>query len=325
MDPHGTGERLARTPPRTAVRRLAIGRLVSLTGTIAAGTALSFSIYRQTGSAAWVAATMILTFGIIGLFGPIAGAIGDRFDRRLVMIVAETAAAVCWATMVLVADVPVVLLALAFLASAFEAPFPSAASAAIPNLAGPENLSWANSLIAMGRYAGLTLGPLIGGVLVAAVGARWVFAANAISFLVSVALVVSVHGDFADPDRGEEEVEEHRGLAAGFRFIARDRVLALLLVSWAAFLVGMASTIVADPVLAEACGSLLEDRYDPQGSRHRSIRTIRPVSWKPTHACPSNAEREAGVISGSASGPANISPLAPSITVIEAGCSGSGR
>jgi MFS family permease len=254
MDAHGIGLVPARTAPRVAVRRLAIGRLVSLTGTIAAGTALSFSIYRQTGSAAWVAATMILTFGIIGLFGPIAGAIGDRFDRRLVMIVAETAAAVCWGTMVFVADIPVVLLALAFLASAFEAPFPSAASAAIPNLAGPENLSWANSLIAMGRYTGLTLGPLIGGVLVAAVGARWVFAANAISFLVSVALVVSVHGDFADPDRGEEEVEEHRGLAAGFRFIARDRVLALLLVSWAAFLVGMASTVVADPVLAEAFG-----------------------------------------------------------------------
>jgi MFS family permease len=254
MDPHGIGEAPARTPPRAAVRRLAIGRLVSLTGTIAAGTALSYSIYRQTGSAAWVAATMILTFGIIGLFGPIAGAIGDRFDRRLVMIVGETAAAACWGAMALVADVPVVLLALAFLASASEAPFPAAASAAIPNLAGTANLSWANSLIAMGRYTGLTLGPLIGGVLVAAVGARWVFAANAASFLISVALVASVHGDFADPERDEAEVEQHRGLAAGFRFIARDRVLALLLVSWAAFLLGMASTIVADPVLAEAFG-----------------------------------------------------------------------
>jgi hypothetical protein len=54
MDSHGNGEVIARTPPRAAVRRLAIGRLVSLTGTISAGTALSYSIYRQTGSAAWV-------------------------------------------------------------------------------------------------------------------------------------------------------------------------------------------------------------------------------------------------------------------------------
>jgi MFS family permease len=253
MNAHGDRP-FARTDPRTAVRRLAVGRLISLTGTIGAGTALSYSIYRETRSAAWVAATMVLTFGIIGLLGPIAGAIGDRYDRRLVMIVGESAAAVCWILMAGVADLPAVLLGLAFLASVFEAPFASAASAAIPNIAGPDNLSWANSLIAMGRYTGLTLGPLLGGVLVAAVGARWVFAANGVSFVVSVALVASVHGDFAEPKRDAEEAERHRGLTAGFRFIAADRVLSLLLLSFVVFLLGMASTIIADPILAEDFG-----------------------------------------------------------------------
>ena len=249
--PKPTTGRPSRTPPRTAVQRLAIGRFISFTGTIAAGTALSYSIYQKTGSAAWVAATMILTFGIIGLLGPITGAMGDRYDRRMVMIVGEIAAAICWAAMSLVADVPALLLALAFLASIFEAPFQSASSAAIPNLAGIDDLSRANSLIAVGRYAGVTLGPMIGGVLVASIGARWVFALNAVSFLVSVGLVASVHGPFADPERSEADVEEHRGLAAGFRFIARDRVLRLLLTSWAIFFLGMASTIIADPVLAD--------------------------------------------------------------------------
>jgi MFS family permease len=217
--------KLRRTSPRTAVRRLALGRFISYTGTIASGTALSYSLYAETGSAAWVAAAMILTWGIIGLLGPISGAIGDRYDRRLVMIVGETAAAACWFAMAFLTDLPVVLLALAFLASVFEAPFPAASGAAIPNVAGTENLSWANSLISMGRYAGLTLGPLLGGVLVASIGAPWVFVGNAISYLVSVALVASVRADFADPERDAEEIEEHRGLAAGFRFIRRDRVL----------------------------------------------------------------------------------------------------
>jgi MFS family permease len=237
------------------VRRLAIGRFISLTGTIAAGTALSYSMFRQTGSATWVAATMLATFGIIGLLGPIAGAIGDRFDRRLVMIIGETAAAAFWGAMAVVTDMPALLLSLAFLASVSEAPFASAAGAAIPNLAGKDNLSSANSLIAVGRYTGLTVGPLVGGVLVAAIGARWVFAANAVSFLISVALVASVRGNFADPEREEdEEPQEHRGLAAGFRFIARDRVLKRLLISWTVFIFGMASTLIADPILADEFG-----------------------------------------------------------------------
>ena len=78
-----------------------IGRFISLTGTIAAETALSYSMFKQTGSAAWVAATMLATFGIIGLLGPIAGAIGDRYNRRLVMIIGKSAAAAFWGAMAL--------------------------------------------------------------------------------------------------------------------------------------------------------------------------------------------------------------------------------
>ena len=35
---------------------------------------------------------MILTFGVVGFFGPFAGAISDRFDRRRVTIVGEVGA-----------------------------------------------------------------------------------------------------------------------------------------------------------------------------------------------------------------------------------------
>jgi MFS family permease len=243
-----------RTPPRTAVRRLALSRFISFTGTVASGTALSYTLYERTGSAAWVAASMILTWGMIGLLGPISGAIGDRFDRRRVMLVSEIGSAVTSFAMAAVLDLPVVLLAFAFSAALFEAPFPAASSAAIPNVAGTDNLSWANSLISMGRYAGLTLGPLAGGLLVASVGAEWVFIGNAVSFLLSVWLIWSVRADFGDPDRDAAEIEEHKGLAAGFRFIRRDRVLTWMLASWVVFIVGMASTIIADPVLADEFG-----------------------------------------------------------------------
>ena len=66
--------------------------------------------------------------------------------------------------------------------------------------------------------------------------------------------MVSVRGNFADPEREEEDAQEHRGLGAGFRFIARDRVLKRLLLSWTVFILGMASTLIADPILADEFG-----------------------------------------------------------------------
>jgi MFS family permease len=247
------GAAASTTAPRTAVRRLALGRFISHAGSLAANTALAFSMYERTDSAGWIAATFAATWGIEGLLSPIAGAIGDRFDRRRVMIVSEIAEMACWIAMVFL-DAPVALLGVAFLASVLGSPFYPASTAAIPNVAGEEHLSWANSLIAVGSNTGLTLGPILGGVLFAAVGARWVFAANAVSFALSVLLVWSIHADFSDPDRSEESEAEHRGFVAGFRFINRDRVLRTVIVSFIAFIIGMGTTLVADPVLADEFG-----------------------------------------------------------------------
>ena len=104
----------------------------------------------------WVSATMLLTWGIIGFLGPLAGAIGDRFDRRRVMIVSELGAAACWTVMAFLVDSPAVLLGVAFTSSVLGSPYFPASGGAIPNIAGEEHLSWANSLIAIGRNAGLT-------------------------------------------------------------------------------------------------------------------------------------------------------------------------
>jgi MFS family permease len=241
------------TPARTAVRRLALGRAISVAGTFAAGTALTYTIYRETQSTAWISATMLLTWAVIGFFSPLGGAFGDRFDRRRVMIVSESAAALCWFAMALVAQSPAVLLTIAFAASVVEVPYFPASSAAIPNVAGEVHLSWANSLLSVGRYAGLTFGPILGGLLVAVIGPEWVFAANGLSYLASVALTLSVRANFADPER-DQASDEHRGLLAGFRFVRRDRVLRLLALSFMVFIVGMATTLVADPVLADEFG-----------------------------------------------------------------------
>jgi MFS family permease len=241
-------------PARSNVRRLAIGRLISVTGGAAAYTALMFTIWDRTHSATWQSGTLLLTFGVVGILGPVTGHLGDRYDRRGVMVASELVAGAFFLGMAFV-DSPAVLVALAFGSAIAEAPFMSASAAAIPALADrPEDIAWANSLLAVGRHAGIMVGPVIGGVLVAAVGPASVFALNAATFVVSVLLSLSVHAKFSET-RTAEEVDEHRGMAAGVRFLWRDRVLRRLTLAWLVFLLGAGMGMVADAPLAAAFDS----------------------------------------------------------------------
>jgi MFS family permease len=238
------------TTSRAAVRRLAVARLISLTGGAAAFMALNFTIFERTGSATWVAAALFLTFGTVGFVSPFASVLGDRFDRKKVMIASDLGGAVFFAGMALVHG-PVPLLGFAFGSALAEAPFLSASNAAIPNLVDESQLGWANGLVALGRNSGILLGPLLGGVLVATVGPGAVFAANAVSFVISAALVATVRGDF---NAHRESSEEHRGVKAGFRFVIHDRVLRTVALSWLAIVLGLGMTMVADVPLVTLFG-----------------------------------------------------------------------
>jgi MFS family permease len=236
--------------PRSNIRRLAIGRLISVTGGAAAYAALMFTVWEQTHSTAWQSGTLLLTFGVVGILGPVTGHLGDRFDRRKVMIGAEAVAAAFFLGMAFV-DTTWLLVGLAFGSAIAESPFWSASAAAIPALAEREDdIAWANGLLGLGRNAGIMLGPVIGGLLVGPLGASWVFALNAVTFLVSVVLTVSVHADFSEARTAEEEAE-HEGMGAGIRFLWRDRPLRTMVTAWIVFLLGAGMGMVADAPLAE--------------------------------------------------------------------------
>jgi MFS family permease len=239
---------------RIAVRRIAVSRLISVTGSAAAYTALMATIYERTDhSPWWLAVTLLLTFGIGGLLGPVAGHLGDIFDRRKVMLISDLASAAFFLGMGLVSG-PTALIAFAFGSAVADLPFLAASRAAIPNLVDDEaDLAWANSWVSIGVNAGITLGPVLGGVLVATVGGRWVFVANAVTYLVSFGLVWSVHRPFSSA-RDEEEEAAHRGVVAGFRFIRRDPVLLRIVLAFGVMVLGLGMGMVADRPLAEHFG-----------------------------------------------------------------------
>jgi MFS family permease len=240
---------MPRSPSPSGVRRVALARAVSQTGSSAAFAALNFVIYERTRSAAWLSATLLLTFGTVGLAGPVAGSIADRFDRRRVMIVSDLSAAAMFAGMGLV-DSVIPLLALAFAAALAETPFQAAAAAAIPDMTPDDGLSRANGLVEVGGQVGFLLGPLLGGALLAARGASTVFTANSASFALSALLCLSVRGRFRAIPQGE-----HRGAAAGIRLMLGDPMLRGVGIVYLGTVLGLGMTMVATVPLVGQLGA----------------------------------------------------------------------
>ena len=252
---------------RSNVRRLALGRLISVTGGAAAYTALNYTVWERTHSPFMQALSLLLTFGVAGLVGPFTGALGDRYNRRTVMIWSEAISAAFFAAMVFAKD-PGLLIVLAFGSAIAELPFFSASRAAIPNLVESEkDLSWANSLVSMGVHAGIAVGPVIGGGLVAILApgdtplpdrlhmaGAVVFGLNAISFLISLAVTLTVRGRFEE-ERAADAPPEHEGLFAGAAYLWREPVLRRMAMAWLVFVLGMGMGMVADAPLAESFGT----------------------------------------------------------------------
>jgi MFS family permease len=190
-----------------AVRRLALAGLISLAGTDASGVAFSFALFAQTHSTIWLAAGMLVSFGLGSVLAPLGGAVADRAPRKALMVGADLVSATSFATLLLW-HTPWALLSVSVVSTAAGLVFGPAANAAIPNLAGEDQLARANALIATGGNVGKAVGRLGAGALVGLCGFAVVFALNAVSFLVSAALILSIHGQFEAEGRRDRRPRE---------------------------------------------------------------------------------------------------------------------
>ena len=181
------------TAPTTAIRRLAVSRAVATTGYEAGWIALMVAVFARTHSTVWMSAALFAAIATSGLAAPVAGALGDRYDRRRVMIASELGAAVFAAAMV-VASAPALLVGLAALVGLAEAPFMPASSAAVPNLV-PDGSAGVGQLDDGGRSQrrALCWGRWRAACSLPRSAPSAVFGISAVAFLIAGALVASVH------------------------------------------------------------------------------------------------------------------------------------
>ena len=222
-------------------RRLAFGRLVSLSGGSAAYIALVSAIYGETGSALWVSAAIFSSVVASVVSAPFAGWIGDHFDRRSVLIGADVAAAAVSLAMAATAKHAVALVVLLGLSSIAQSPFEPASASALPNVVPEVDLPRANALVAATSSAGYLLGPLLGGaVLAAGASPAALFAVDAGTFALSALVLATIRRPF-----GRGSTREHPGLLAGLRLIAGERALRATVLAGTVSLLGVGIVDVA--------------------------------------------------------------------------------
>jgi len=218
-------------------------RLISSVGTMAAYVALVAVVYDRSGhSGGWVAAVLVVMFGVAAAVGPWAGALGDRFDRRRLMIVSDVAGAATFVGIAFAHSL-VLLMVLAGLSSLASAPFGPASQALLVMLVPVDRRTWATATRASSYSAGQLLGGVSGGFLVAAFGGSTAFLINAVSFLVSAVFITQIKGSYRAAAVNDQT---HAGVSAGFRLVGRTPALRLTLVAVSVGLLGTGMINVAE-------------------------------------------------------------------------------
>jgi MFS family permease len=218
-------------------------------GTWLAFVALTVDVWDRTHSGSWVAALLIADFLPAIALGLTVGPLVDRFSRRRIMVAADLIRFGVFCVLPF-AGSPGQIVALAAVAGLATGFFRPAVYAGLPNLVDDAELPSAQGLMQAADALTTVLGPLVGGVLVAASGPDWAYAINAVTFLYSAALILRIPGRMLQAARAATE-GHWRDVAAGLKYIWGSRALMTVLIAWNVGMVGYAGVNVAEIALAK--------------------------------------------------------------------------
>lgn len=228
-----------------AFRNLFLATLGSSVGTLLAAVALAIDVKDKTSSSpnsgVWVAAVLIVEFLPTIFVGLLLGPLLDRLDRRSLMIAADAIRVVVFAALPFASSAGMVV-ALAFVAGLATGFFRPAVYAGVPNLVSEQDLPAANALLQGIENVSWAIGPLVGGALTAAAGPSAAYAINAVSFVVSIVLVVRIPAHLLQSERALSR-GHWRDLRDGFAAALRSPSMRAVLVAWgiASFAAGLAN------------------------------------------------------------------------------------
>ena len=213
-------------------RMLWTGQLLSDTGTQVGGLAYPLLILALTHSAALAGVVGTARAAtVLGLQLP-AGALADRFDRRLTMIICDILRALLLAVLAVLvvahlAPWPVVMV-VSMIEGGAGVIFTPAAAAALPAIVPDGQLEEAWAATEARTYAASLAGPALGGLLFG-LGQAVPFLADAVSYGASFGTVSRIRGRFR-PENPAGRKALWREVADGLRFVGQVPILRAALI-----------------------------------------------------------------------------------------------
>lgn len=190
--------------------------------------AVALLVYERTGSTLASSATYACSYLSWLVGGPVLSALADRHRRRRLMIVCDLLRFALVGLLVLPGvPLPLVFVVLV-LVGLLAPPFDAAKGALLPELLEGDRYVTGNAVLGVVTQGSQIGGFLLGGLLVAAVGARGALAVDALTFLVSAAAVGLLVRERPTPSvEGGSSLA--RDIAAGARLVAGSSVLLRML------------------------------------------------------------------------------------------------
>ena len=237
---------------RRPVVALLAAEVVSTTGSQMTWLALPWFVLVTSGSATRM--SLVVAGELIGLaaFGVPGGKLLGRIGARQTMLLCDGARAPVMIALPLLHWAGALsfgfVVAAAVVLGALTAPYFAAQRMIVPELLGEDEelVSKASALFQGATRVTMLLGPVVGGILIAALSAPAVLVVDAATYVVAIALVA---GFVPRRPRVETDDDGDRSLRAGLRFLRRERLLRVWMPLFALGDAAWAGFFVAVPVL----------------------------------------------------------------------------
>lgn len=177
-------------------RRFWIGAIVSNSGTWMQNVTVPYVLFQLTGSAAWVGLASFLQFLPALFMGPLGGTLADRYPRRTVLLVAQSALGVAavglWLLWTSGAAEPWSITAMVALFGAIAGTSIGAWQAFVAELVPRHLLLNAVTLNSAQFNAARAVGPALGGFVLGTLGPSWAFGLNAVSYVAVLVALATI-------------------------------------------------------------------------------------------------------------------------------------
>jgi len=238
------------------------GQFVSLVGSGMSSFALTIWAWQITGQATALALVGFFSFAPTVLLSPIAGALVDRWNRKLVMILSDLAAGlstIAILTLLLLDRLEIWHL---YVAGAFSGVFGSfqfpAYNAAITTMIPKQHYGRANAMVGMAGSATEVIAPILAGALLVVLGIRGVLVIDIATFVFAILVLLCVV--IPQPEETRHGREAHGSVWSeslyGFKYMLEHRsFLALILLILGANITLLIGLTVLPPMVLARTGS----------------------------------------------------------------------